>query len=331
MNTKGIPMKPHFLRALLAACALAFSSQAPAQDKDWPQHPVKIVVPFQAGSATDLISRQLGAALSAELGQPFVIEARPGAAAAIGSAAVARSEPDGYTLLMGGPAVLVTNRFLQKRLAYDPDKFALVSMVAVTPNILLTNPSQPFKTLPEMVAYAKANPGKLTYASFGTGTTSHMAGEMLKSVAGIDILHIPYKGAGEAIPALLSGQVSMYFDTIMTGLPQAKSGNLIALGMSNARRSALAPQIPTIAEQGFEGYDIALWYGLAAPEGTPPAVLDTLNRAVNKVLADPGLRDKLAEAGAEPQGGSRESFAAFVKSEIPRTQKLIEQAGVTAQ
>ncbi len=250
-------MKPRFLSAMLAACTLAFASQASAQDKDWPQHPVKIVVPFQAGSATDLISRQLGAALAVELGQPFVIEARPGAAAAIGSAAVARAEPDGYTLLMGGPAALVTNRFLQKRLAYDPDKFALVSMVAVTPNILLTNPSQPFKTLPEMVAYARANPGKLTYASFGTGTTSHMAGEMLKSVAGIDILHIPYKGAGEAIPALLSGQVSMYFDTIMTGLPQVKSGNLVALGLSNARRSALAPEIPTIAEQGFSGYDIA--------------------------------------------------------------------------
>ncbi|ANY15655.1 Bug family tripartite tricarboxylate transporter substrate binding protein [Bordetella pseudohinzii] len=324
-------MKPRFLSAMLAACTLAFASQASAQDKDWPQHPVKIVVPFQAGSATDLISRQLGAALAVELGQPFVIEARPGAAAAIGSAAVARAEPDGYTLLMGGPAALVTNRFLQKRLAYDPDKFALVSMVAVTPNILLTNPSQPFKTLPEMVAYARANPGKLTYASFGTGTTSHMAGEMLKSVAGIDILHIPYKGAGEAIPALLSGQVSMYFDTIMTGLPQVKSGNLVALGLSNARRSALAPEIPTIAEQGFSGYDIAPWYGLAAPEGTPPAVLDKLNRAVNKVLADPGLRDKLAEAGAEPQGGTRESFADFVKAEIPRTQKLIEQAGVTAQ
>ncbi len=324
-------MKPRFLSAMLAACTLAFAGQASAQDKDWPQHPVKIVVPFQAGSATDLISRQLGAALAVELGQPFVIEARPGAAAAIGSAAVARAEPDGYTLLMGGPAALVTNRFLQKRLAYDPDKFALVSMVAVTPNILLTNPSQPFKTLPEMVAYARANPGKLTYASFGTGTTSHMAGEMLKSVAGIDILHIPYKGAGEAIPALLSGQVSMYFDTIMTGLPQVKSGNLIALGLSNARRSALAPEIPTIAEQGFAGYDIAPWYGLVAPEGTPPAVLDKLNRAVNKVLADPGLRDKLAEAGAEPQGGTRESFAAFVKAEIPRTQKLIEQAGVTAQ
>ena len=324
-------MKFRLARTLLLAAGLAAGAQAAAQATDWPQHPVKIVVPFQAGSATDLISRQLGAALAQELGQPFVIEARPGAAAAIGSAAVARAEPDGYTLLMGGPAAVVTNRYLQKRLAYDPDKFELVSMVAYTPNILLANAQQPFKTLPEMVAYAKANPGKLTYASFGTGTTSHMAGEMLKSVAGIDILHVPYKGAGEAIPALLSGQVSMYFDTIMTGLPQAKSGALVPLGMSNAKRSALAPQIPTIAEQGFAGYDIAPWYGLVAPPGTPAPVLDKLNQAVNKVLAQPALRDKLAEAGAEPQGGSRAEFAAFIKAEIPRTQKLIEQAGITPQ
>ncbi|MFJ1301502.1 Bug family tripartite tricarboxylate transporter substrate binding protein [Pseudomonadota bacterium AL_CKDN230030165-1A_HGKHYDSX7] len=324
-------MKFRLARTLLVAAGLVAGAQAAAQATDWPQHPVKIVVPFQAGSATDLISRQLGAALAQELGQPFVIEARPGAAAAIGSAAVARAEPDGYTLLMGGPAAIVTNRYLQKRLAYDPDKFELVSMVAYTPNILLANTQQPFKTLPEMVAYAKANPGKLTYASFGTGTTSHMAGEMLKSVAGIDILHVPYKGAGEAIPALLSGQVSMYFDTIMTGLPQAKSGALVPLGMSNAKRSALAPQIPTIAEQGFAGYDIAPWYGLVAPPGTPAPVLDKLNQAVNKVLAQPALRDKLAEAGAEPQGGSRAEFAAFIKTEIPRTQKLIEQAGITPQ
>ena len=292
---------------------------------------MRIVVPFQAGSATDLISRQIGLGLGKEYGQTFVVENRPGAAAMIGSEVAARAPADGYTLLMSGPASMVTNRFLYKKLSYDPDAFEKVAVVAVTPNILLSNPSLPFKTLPEMVAYAKANPGKLTYASFGTGTTSHIAGEMLKAAAGIDIVHVPYKGAGEAIPALLSGQVSMYFDTIMTGLPQAKSGALLALGMSNAKRSALAPEIPTIAEQGYAGYDIAPWYGLVAPEGTPAPVLDKLNRAVNKVLADPALRSKLAEAGAEPRGGSREEFAAFIKAEIPRTKQLIDQAGITPQ
>ncbi|ALM81585.1 tripartite tricarboxylate transporter substrate binding protein [Bordetella sp. N] len=316
----------------LGAVALAASGAAHAEDTaSWPQRPVKIVVPFQAGSATDLISRQLGAALAVELHQPFVVEARPGAAAAIGATVVARAEADGYTLLMGGPAALVTNRFMQKNLSYDAEKFELISMVAITPNVLLTTPNQPFKTLPEMVAYAKAHPGALTYASFGTGTTSHLAGELLKKIAGIDMVHVPYKGAGEAIPALMGGQVTMYFDTIMTGLPQVKSGALVALGMSNAKRSALAPNIPTIAEQGYPGYDIAPWYGLVAPHGTPQAIVDKLNAAVNKVLADPKLRDKLAEAGAEPQGGTRAEFAAYIKNEIPRTEQLIKASGVTMQ
>ncbi|MCD0502727.1 Bug family tripartite tricarboxylate transporter substrate binding protein [Bordetella petrii] len=320
---------------LLGAAALALgaftSAAVAAQEGNWPQRPVTIVVPFQAGSATDLITRQLGQALSKELGQPFVVESRPGAAAAIGASVVARAEPDGYTLLMGGPAANVTNRFLHKNLSYDPATFELVSLVAYTPNILLANPKQPFKTLQEMVAYAKANPGKLTYASFGTGTTSHMAGELLKAEAGIDILHVPYKGAGEAIPALLSGQVSMYFDTIMTGLPQVKSGALIPLGMSNAKRSAMAPEIPTIAEQGFAGYDIAPWYGIVAPSGTPAPILDKLNATINKVLNEPELRGKLAETGAEPRGGSRDEFKAFIDAEIPRTQRLVEQSGVGAQ
>ncbi len=326
-------MKFGLIKTLLSVSTLAVSTLTAnaASTDNWPQRPIKLVVPFQAGSATDLISRQLGAALSIELGQPFVVEARPGAAAAIGSAAVSRADPDGYTLLMGGPAALVTNRFMHKNLSYNPDKFELVSLVAYTPNILLANPSQPFKTLPEMVAYARANPGKLTYASFGTGTTSHLAGELLKTTAGIDIVHVPYKGAGEAIPALLSGQVSMYFDTIMTGLPQVKSGALLALGMSNAQRSALAPNIPTIAEQGFEGYDIAPWYGIVAPPGTPEPIVNKLNLAINKVLNDPVLRSKLAESGAEPRGGSREAFAALIKAEIPRTEKLVSQSGAAAQ
>src|SRR5450830_1474434 len=209
------------LQASVAAGALLFASLSGAQPAvDWPAHAVKIIVPFQAGAATDLISRQFGQALGKEYGQPFIIENRPGAAAMIGSDAASRAPGDGYTLLMTGPASMVTNRFLYKKLSYDPDAFEKVAIVAITPNVLLSNPSLPFKTLPELVAYAKAHPGELTFASFGAGTTSHMAGELLRQVAGIDIVHVPYKGAAEAIPALLSGQVSMYFDTIMTALPQ---------------------------------------------------------------------------------------------------------------
>lgn len=296
----------------------------------WPTQPVRIIVPFQAGAATDLISRQLGMGLGQALGQPFIVENKPGAAAMIGSEAASRAT-DGHTLLMSGPASMVTNRFLYKKLSYNPDDFEKVALVAFTPNLLLANPSQPFTTLAEMVAYAKANPGKLTYASFGAGTTSHMAGEMLRKMAGIDIVHVPYKGAGEAIPALLSGQVSMYFDTIMTGLPLVKAGRLRALGVSNNRRSVMAPNIPTIAEQGYSGYNIAPWYGLVAPKGTPPEVVKKLNAAINQLLKDPAYREKLAATGAEPLGGSVAEFEAFIKQEIPRTEELVKQSGVTMQ
>lgn len=323
------------IRSLLAVTLLtasSVSSLALAQGaNDWPNQPVRIVVPFQAGSATDLISRQIGIGLGKEYGQTFVVENRPGAAAMIGSEAAARAPGDGYTLLMSGPASMVTNRFLYKKMSYDPDAFEKVAVVAITPNILLSSPSLPFRTLPEMVAYAKANPGKLSYASFGTGTTSHIAGEMLKAMAGIDIVHVPYKGAGEAIPALLSGQVSMYFDTIMTGLPFVKSGKLRALGMSTAKRSPMAPEIPTIAEQGYAGYDIAPWYGIVASKGTPRDVVTKLNVSINKLLKDPTFRERLAATGAEPRGGSTSDFEAMVGAEIPRTEKLVKQSGVTLQ
>ena len=226
---------------------------------------------------------------------------------------------------------MVTNRFLYKKLSYDPDAFEKIAVVAFTPNILLANPALPFKNLPEMIAYAKANPGKLTYASFGTGTTSHLAGEMLKAMAHIDIVHVPYKGAAEAIPALLGGQVSMYFDTIMTGLPFVKDGKLRALGVSNAKRSDMAPEIPTIAEQGYPGFDIAPWYGLVASKGTPPAVVAKLNTSIERLLKDPAFREKLMRTGAEARYANPADFAAMVKTEIPRTEKLVQQSGVTMQ
>lgn len=319
------------LQAGVAAGTLLLASLAGAQAPAWPTHTVKIVVPFQAGSATDLISRQFGQALAAEYGQPFIIENRPGAAAMIGSDAAARAQGDGYTLLMTGPASMVTNRFLYKKLSYDPDGFEKISVVAFTPNILLANPALPFTTLAGMIAYAKANPGKLTYASFGTGTTSHLAGEMLKAMAQIDIMHVPYKGAAEAIPALLGGQVSMYFDTIMTALPFVKDGRLRALGVSNAKRSDMAPEIPTIAEQGYPGFDIAPWYGLVATKGTPPAVVAKLNGSIERLLKDPAFREKLMRTGAEARYANPAGFAAMVKTEIPRTEKLVQQSGVTMQ
>ena len=319
-------------RALLAAGSAALLVLAtPARAATWPSRSVRIIVPFSAGAATDLITRQLAAGLAQEYGQAFVVEDKPGAAAMIGSEYVSRAAGDGYTLLMSGPASMVTNRFLHKKLPYNPDEFEKAGLVAITPNLLLTNSQQPFTTLAEMVTYAKSHPGQLTYASFGAGTTSHMSGEMLRKLAGIDIVHVPYKGAGEAIPALLSGQVSMYFDTIMTGLPMVKAGRLRALGVTNDRRSAMAPHIPTIAEQGYPGYNIVPWYGVVAPKGTPADVMKKLNASINRLLNDASFREKLASTGAEPLGGSVADFDIFIRQEIPRTEELVRQSGVTMQ
>ena len=321
-------LRTPLVAAFVSLLACTASAQAPAA---WPTKPIRIVVPFQAGSATDLLSRQIGNGLSKSLGQPVLVENKPGAAAMIGSTAAARSPGDGYTLLMSGPASMVTNRFLYKNLAYEPDAFEKVAMVAITPNVLLADPALPFKTLPEMVAYAKAHPGKLTYASFGAGTTSHMAGEFLRQAAGIDLVHVPYKGAAEAIPALMAGQVSMYFDTIMTALPQVKAGKLRALGVSTATRAAMAPDIPTIAEQGYPGFDIAPWYGIVASPGTPAPVVTKLNAEINKLLTTADFRERLVATGAEARGGSVAEFDAFIKTEIPRTEKLVRQSGITLQ
>lgn len=299
-----------------------------AATEAWPNRPVKIVVPFSAGSATDLITRQLAHNLGQQFNQSFIVDNKPGGSAGIGSIAVARSPADGYTLLMTGPASMVTNKFTIKNLSYDPDKFEKVSLVAYTPNVLLTNKEQPFKTLPEMIAYAKQHPNQLTYASFGAGTTSHIAGEMLQQMAGIQLVHVPYKGAGDAIPALISGHVTMYFDTIMTAMPQVQSGRLLALGMSTGKRSDMAKEVPTIAEQGYASYNIAPWYGIAAPGGTPKDIVQKLNTAINKALADKDFRDKLSATGAEPMGGSIEDFEQFIAKEAPRTKAIIEASGL---
>lgn len=317
-----------YLKGLALVLVGGHLAASAAAAEEWPTRPVKIVVPFSAGSATDLITRQLAHHLGQQFNQSFIVDNKPGGSAGIGSIAVARSPADGYTLLMTGPASMVTNKFTIKNLSYDPDKFEKVSLVAYTPNVLLTNKEQPFKTLPEMVAYAKQHPNQLTYASFGAGTTSHIAGEMLQQMAGIQLVHVPYKGAGDAIPALISGHVTMYFDTIMTAMPQVQSGRLLALGMSTGKRSDMAKEVPTIAEQGYGSYSIAPWYGIAAPGGTPKDIVQKLNTAINKALADKEFRDKLSATGAEPMGGSIEDFEQFIAKEAPRTKAIIEASGL---
>lgn len=320
---------------LLAGVAAVWLTGFPvhAQSGPWPTRPVKIVVPFPAGGATDVITRALGQKLSAELGQPFVIENRPGAASAIGAEQVARSAPDGYTLLMATSSSLVNNRFLYKKLSYDPDGFELISLVCVTPLVLVANTSLPADNLTGIIQYAKANPGKLSYASYGTGTISHLATALLALRSGVDMAHVPYKGASEALPALMGGHVALYTDTIVSSVALIKNGKVKPIGVTTARRTSILPDVPTIAEQGLPGFDMVPWYGLVAPKGSPKEVTDRLRAAMSKVMQTPEFIGELAQVGAELPSGSLgpAGFAALMKTEITKTAKLMKDAGIEPQ
>jgi tripartite-type tricarboxylate transporter receptor subunit TctC len=313
----------------LALCGPAANAQAPA----WPTKPVKIVVPFPAGGATDVISRALGQRLSAELGQSFVIDNKPGAASAIGAELVARAPADGYTLLMATSSSLVNNRFLYKKLSYDPDGFELISLVCITPLVLVANTAVPGDNLSGIVQYAKANPGKINYASYGTGTISHLATALVASRSGLAMSHVPYKGASEALPALMGGHVSLYTDTIVSSVALIKNGKLKPIGVTTARRTSILPNVPTIAEQGLPGFDMVPWYGVVAPKGTPKDVVERLRVAMAKVVQMPEFVNELAQVGAEPPVGGfgPPEFAALMKSEIPKTAALMKDAGIEPQ
>lgn len=323
-----------FLLTSVAAGAMWLTGHpVHAQSAPWPNRPVKIVVPFPAGGATDVITRALGQKLSSELGQTFVIENRPGAASAIGAEQVARSAPDGYTLLMATSSSLVNNRFLYKKLSYDPDGFELISLVCVTPLVLVANTSLPADNLAGIIQHAKANPGKLSYASYGTGTISHLATALLALRSGVNMGHVPYKGAAEALPALMGGHVALYTDTIVSSVALIKSGKVKPIGVTTARRTSILPDVPTIAEQGLPGFDMVPWYGLVAPKGSPKEVTDRLRTAMSKVMQTPEFIGELAQVGAElPTGGlGPADFAALMKSEITKTAKLMKDAGIEPQ
>ena len=295
----------------------------------YPGKPIRLIVPFPPGGGTDAIARAVGEKMGVELGQNFVIDNKPGAGGMIGADAGARAPADGYNLLIGTNSTLVTNKYLYAKMPYDPDQFELIGLIGITPLLLLANPSVPARTVPELVAYAKTNPGKLTYASFGNGTTSHLAGELFKQMAGIDMLHVPFKGASEALPAIIGGQVSLYFDTIVSGLPHVRSGKLMALGVTTTRRSATLPQLPTIAEQGYAGYEIYPWYGMVAPRGTPKEALEKLRAVLGRTVRDPQLVEKLVATGAEVTPMSAGEFAEMVRQDHAKTEKLVKTANIS--
>ena len=301
-----------------------------AQSKaEYPIKPIHLIVGFSPGGSADTVGRALAEGLSNRLGQPVVVENKAGANGNIAAEYVARSAPDGYVLYFPSIGHAV-NASLYKNLPYDPVKdFTAIGAVFSAPNILIVPASSPYKSVNELIAVAKANPGKLTFASSGSGTSVHLSAVLFEKMAKIDMIHVPYKGTGSAMPDVISGQVDMSFPNLPSGLPHVKSGSLRALGVTTAKRSAAAPSIPTIAESGLPGYDMATWYGLVAPANLPLKVRNRINKELQDVLADPKFKDKLIAQGADPMPGTPEQFAVFIKSEIEKWRKLIAQSQIT--
>ena len=310
---------------------LALASPA-AHAQAFPAKAITIVVPFSAGGTTDILARVIGQYMSSDLGQPVIIDNRAGAGGNIGTQLVARAAPDGYTILMGTVGTHAINQSLYPKLPFDPIKdFAPLTRVALVPNLLVANPTQPFKTVKELMAYTKANPGKVTFGSSGNGTSMHVSGELFKQMAGVDIQHVAYKGSAPAVNDLLGNHIAIMFDNMPSAIGHVKAGKLRPLAVTTAKRSPALPDVPTIAEAGVPGYEATSWFGLLAPAKTPAPVVAKLNAAILKALADPDVKKKLQEQGAEPLGETPAQFAAFIDSETVKWGKIVKQSGATAQ
>ncbi len=313
----------------VAAVALA-GAVLPAFGQAYPSRPIKFIVPFAAGSATDAVARIIGDHASKTLGQPIVIENIGGASGVVAAQNVARADPDGHTILITTNTTHGANQSLLKRVPYDAEKdFEPVTKLGTITLALIANPSVPAKTVAELIAYAKANPGKL---SFGSGSSSsRIAGEMLKSRAGIDILHVPYRSNPQAVTDLLSGNIQLFFADISTTLPQVKAGSVSGLAVSTAKRTPLAPDLPTMAEAGVPGYDLAAWFAAFAPAKTPAPVVARLREALVAAISDKATSEKLLTAGIEPEPSSSEELRAFVGSEIRKWAEIVKAAGIEPQ
>lgn len=295
--------------------------------QNYPAGPVRIVVPFPAGGGVDGMARILTQKLTETLGKPIVIDNRAGANGMIGSEIVAKSPKDGYTLLING-ANFVTTPSLFRKASYDPVRdFDPVSLIALAPNVLVVHPSLPVKSVKELIAFAKAHPGQLGFAGSGSGSTPHLAGELFKTMTKTDMLHVPYRGTGPAITALLSGEVSIMFMPAIAASPYIQSGRLRALAVTSAQRLPAMPKLPTIAESGLKGYQSSQWYGLMAPIGTPAAILNRLNADVAKIMQNPEMKQRMKDSGGVAVGSTREEFAAFMKEEFAKWARVIAQSG----
>jgi len=316
------------LRELAALTILFVALVAPARAADYPTKPVTLVVAFTPGGPSDVLSRIVGKQLEKILGVPFVIDNRPGGAGNIAAEAVARAPADGYTLLMGNNSILATNGALFKTLNYDAEKdFAPISLIGSQPNILVVNPALPVRSMAELIAFAKANPGKLNYANSGYGAAAHLAAELFKSAAGVDLVAVSYKGAAPALQDVIAGHVQVMFATSASVIGHIKSGTVRALAVTTRTRTALLPDLPTVDELGLRGFEATTWHGLVAPAGTPKEAIETLHRATVKALQDADTRRALADLGVEIVGSTPAEFAAYIKSEIPKWTAVVKASG----
>jgi tripartite-type tricarboxylate transporter receptor subunit TctC len=314
-------------RTLLLAAALAALPMA-AFAQGYPSKPIRFVVPYPPGGPLDTIARLLGQKVSEGVKQPVIVENKPGAGGNIGADFVAKSLADGHTILMGAVATHAINPTLYAKIPYDPVRdFAPITQVASTPNVLVVNTSLPVSSVAELITHAKANPGKLNFGSGSTGSAGHLAGELFNSLAGVQMAHIPYKGAAPAMQDLIGGQIHLMFDNLASSLTQVRAGRVKALAVTTAKRSSLAPELPTIAESGLAGFDISTWFGIFAPAGTPREAIARLHAEFTRALAAPDVREKMLNMGAEPVGNTPAEFATFIRAEVEKYARVIKASG----
>jgi tripartite-type tricarboxylate transporter receptor subunit TctC len=320
-------------RSALISCfgiVAAFASVAEARAAEYPARPIKLVVPYAAGGPTDVLGRLVGEYLGRDLKQAVFVENKAGAQGAIGADAVARSDPDGYTLFVTAASIIVLNPMLYKKLPYDPKDFRMLALVTDLPVVMEVHPSVPARTVAEFVAYARQNPGKINFGSAGTGGTIHLAGEMFKQMAGIEMTHVPYKGAGPALTDLLSGNIQVMFDTLSTALPPVKSGMVRALGVSSAERSPDLPDVPTIAESGYPDYRVSVWYGIAAPAKLPDDIAQKIGASLDRALNDDAFRASLEKIGFPVfRPRSAAAIAEFIEADRARWSGVIKAQNIS--
>jgi tripartite-type tricarboxylate transporter receptor subunit TctC len=319
------------MRARLLVVASALSALLPvlATAQNYPAKPIRWISPWPAGGANDIFSRAIGQKIAESMGQQVLVDNRPGAAGTIGSDIAAKTPADGYTLVMGSSPTHAIAPALYPALPYDPVRdFAAVTLVGSVPNVLVLHPTVPAKTVKELIAVAKARPGKLNFASTGNGTSQHLSAELFKFMAGVDMVHIPYKGTAPALTELVAGQVDLAFENMPALVPHIQAGRLRALAVTTAKRSAIMPELPTIAEAALPGYDASVWFGVFVPAGTPRPVIDRLHAEILKALQTPDLKSRMVSMGTEVSGMGPDDFSAYVRREIPKWANLVKAAGV---